>query len=61
MSFLDCYTTEEPGTETSQDNRWRRDIQSDMKIGIDHLFALKTELNKLHPYAQDALMVLLSR
>ena len=62
MSFLNNFIPRETDVCSSEmDNRWKRNMQDDIKTGIDHLFALKTELAKLHPLAHEALMILLSR
>jgi hypothetical protein len=42
------------------DKRWERDALGDLKHGLDLIFALKQELEKLHPIAAETLIRLLS-
>jgi len=42
------------------DKRWERDALGDLKHGLDLIFALKQELEKLHPIAAETLKRLLS-
>lgn len=42
------------------DDRWERDALGDLKHGLDLIFALKQEMDKLHPTAAETLIRLLS-
>jgi hypothetical protein len=42
------------------DERYERDALGDLKHGLDLVFALKAELDKLHPLASETLIRLLS-
>jgi hypothetical protein len=42
------------------DSLYERDALGDLKHGLDLIFSLKTELDKLHPIAADTLIRLLS-
>ena len=46
--------------ESKTDTRFERDALGDLKHGLDLIFALKTELDKLHPIAAETLIRLLS-
>lgn len=42
------------------DKRWERDALGDLKHGLDLIFELKSQLDKLHPIAAETLIRLLS-
>lgn len=46
--------------ENHVDKRWERDALGDLKHGLDLIFGLKSELDKLHPLASETLIRLLS-
>lgn len=46
--------------EPIHDTRFERNALGDLKHGLDLIFALKTELDKLHPIASETLVRMLS-
>jgi hypothetical protein len=47
-------------SELKPDTRFERDTLGDLKHGLDLIFELKTQLDKLHPIASETLIRLLS-
>lgn len=43
----------------AMDKRWSRDIQEDLKIGIDEMYHFKSQLDDLHPLAKESLLRLM--
>jgi hypothetical protein len=62
MSILHYYTgpKERVCAEAEQDKRYERDALGDLKHGLDLIFELKAQLDKLHPIAAETLIRLLS-
>jgi hypothetical protein len=61
MSILNYgFGTHLRDTSLVTDNRYERDALGDLKHGLDLIFALKEELDKLHPIAAETLKRLLS-
>ena len=48
-----------PAFEHEADSLYERDALGDLKHGLDLIFNLKSELDKLHPIAADTLIRLL--
>jgi len=46
--------------ESKADTRFERDALGDLKHGLDLIFELKTQLDKLHPLASETLIRLLA-
>jgi hypothetical protein len=46
--------------QVEPDKRYERDALGDLKHGLDLVFELKAELDKLHPLASETLIRLLS-
>lgn len=46
--------------ESKPDTRFERDALGDLKHGLDLIFELKTQIEKLHPIAAETLIRLLS-
>jgi hypothetical protein len=47
-------------SENQADKRYERDALGDLKHGLDLIFELKAELDKLHPISSETLIRLLS-
>lgn len=63
MGILNYYTGPQRFEEcvaTNTDERFSRDALGDLKHGLDLLFELKREFDKLHPMASETLIRLLS-
>jgi hypothetical protein len=61
MSILHNHTKQKDLYERLEvDDREERDVLTDLKDGLDLIFNLKENLERLHPIATDTLITLLS-